>query len=285
MSLFTQSTLSAAWRTRSSELSARTLQPYNDILYEVLVANFESRRDELQAEILKVIQSASSLRDLSIPLWSYKTTIYQESRKVLAKLPSFQPMEERMRRRGYHCTVGTVPETFDPETVETNDSEYGWTYSWDTAPVSVGKVIRGTDLCHRLALLFGDSFRVESRLIATKRLTDPFPTTILHSELWLNYYPRGLLACVHTAQAAVRQKYEEYTAPVRAAWVVPYVWEGVPSTVRRMEGTLTPPPSPRPPSPPPLIRAVRLNPEEEDEVLIPCYCGYHHEEPPEPEDE
>ena len=119
MSLFSNSKLHSAWSTRSWEIQAQLLQDSSDLLYDHLRRDFMDRRQSLQANLIEVIKTAGSLKDLQIPLWTYHTT-------VLPKLPSedYEKVVGHLRRHGYEWSIGQVNPDFNPEEIEL------WAWNW-----------------------------------------------------------------------------------------------------------------------------------------------------------
>jgi hypothetical protein len=236
MSLFSNSKLLSAWFTRSGEIDAQRLQDSSDLLYNHLRREFVSRRQSLQTDLLEVIKTAASPRDLQIPLWTFHTSfVPQLSREDYAKV------QGHLRRYGYEWSIGLVDNYFDPERTEV--FEWGW--QWKSRPVTIHQIVNYTDLLPRLALLFGLDFHVVATRVAVKSLSDPADVKVYKTELQLRYYPKGLPRALWDKQVTVREKYADYAAPVHEANV--HLWTGVPSVV---EAPSTPPPAPAAEAPP-----------------------------------
>jgi hypothetical protein len=234
MSLFSNSKLQAAWSTRSWEIEAQRLQDANDLLYDYLRYQFVACRRTLQDELIEVIKSAKSLKDLQIPLWSYHTTF-------LPKLPreDYEKVQSHIRRHGYEWSIGLVDKYFDAET----SVYYEWNWLWKTRPVTIHNLVNKTDLLRRLALLFGTDFRIVARSVAIKTLEEFGGVKVYKTELQLQYYPNGLPRHYLDEVLYTQEKYADYKAPVREALV--HLWTGVPSVVQSLppSRSSTPPPS------------------------------------------
>lgn len=238
MSLFSSSKLLSAWSTRSWEIDAQRLQDSSDLLYDRLRTDFLSRRQSLQADLLEVIKTAASPRDLQIPLWTFHTSfVPQLSREDYAKV------QGHLRRYGYEWSIGLVDQYFDPERIEV----FEWDYQWKSRPVTVQRIVKHTDLLYRIALLFGLDFQVVAVPVAVKTLSYPAGVKVYKTELQLKYYPKGLPRAVWDKQVQVREKYADYAAPIHEAYV--HLWTGIPSA---REAPSTPPPAPAAEAPPPL---------------------------------
>ena len=238
MSLFSNSKLHSAWSTRSWEIQAQLLQDSSDLLYDHLRRDFMDRRQSLQANLIEVIKTAGSLKDLQIPLWTYHTT-------VLPKLPSedYEKVVGHLRRHGYEWSIGQVNPHFNPEEIEL----WAWNWQWKTRPVTINTIVKKTDLLRRLALLFGTDYRVVATPVAVKTVEGFDDLKVYKTQLQLHYYPQGLPRYHMDSLLHTQEKYADYKAPVHEAYV--HLWTGVPSVVS----------PPLPPSrsstpPPPLER-------------------------------
>ena len=247
MSLFSNSKLLTAWSTRSWEIEAQRLQDASDLLYNHLRRDFMARRQTLQADLLEVIQSAASPRDLQIPLWTFHTSyVPQLSREDYAKV------QGHLRRHGYEWSIGLVDMYFDPEGVEV----FEWDWQWKSRPVTVQRIVKYTDLLPRLALLFGLDFQVVPTHAGVKKLSDPGGVQVYKTDLQLKYYPKGLPRSLWDKQVTVRERYADYAAPVHENYV--HLWTGVPSVTEPIHpplpasGSSTPPPS-APAEAPPVL--------------------------------
>ena len=279
MSLFQTYALTSAWQARKAETRVQRLQAYSDILYQLLADDFRSRRAELQSDMQDAIRTATSLRELSIPLWTYNSAYYRDRWADIYRTANFEQTQSELRAKGHDWYVGLVDDLFDPMTTDTDDTYEGWTYSWTKAPVTVAEIVKKTDLCKRLSLLFGDRLIITPVVIRETYEACPLNVLVRTISLTLHFYPNGLPLYLSSPLAEVRSKYANYVPAVYEP-NSPYVWRGIP--VPR-----TPPPSSPPSSPPPIRRSVILNPEDEDDVAAElfCYCGARHTYFTEPEDE
>lgn len=244
MSLFSNSKLHAAWSTRSWEIKAQSLQDASDLLYDHLRRDFVARRQTLQADLLEVIKTAGSLRDLHIPLWTYHAScIPPLDRGEYAKVQS------HLRRHGYEWSIGLVHPDFDPENTET----WGWEWQWKSRPSTVKQLVKHTDLLRRLSLLFGADFYVTVCPVAVKTLDDLHGIKVYKNQLQLHYYPKGLPQNCRENLLYIQEKYADYAAPVHEEHV--HLWTGVPSVVEPPlppSRCSTPPPPLEREEPPPL---------------------------------
>lgn len=295
MPLFSNSKLLSAWSTRTWEINAQRLQDNSDILYDCLRSEFLARRQDLQASLLEVIQTSTTKQDLEIPLWTYH---YSSFVKPFSEIPPavLSETKELLRKKGYNWIVGLVRPWLNSE-----DLDRYWTleYLWEMPPTSVHTLLRKTDILERLALLFGDNFRIVSVPMSTRTLSEPTEVRIIKAELRLQYFPKGLPSYLQEKHNRARERYADYACP---EWYGrPYVWSGC----REEKRPQTPPPPPVPAEPPALPRrsnggGIQL-PEQDDvyrrldfsvdtydgpdalehaarDMLASCYCGHHHEE-------
>jgi hypothetical protein len=182
MALFNDNLLVTSWDMRLHELKAQRLQAYNDMLYEHLRADFTSRAATLQDSLLEVIRTAPYKEALSIPLWTFHST-YIVNLSSAYNSPGFSEFQDMLRDKGYEWTVGAIN------------------------PESVSRIVKPTDLLDRLALLFGNNFRVTTAVVDSERLTEPFEACVYRYELRLQYFPRGVSTALREKQDAVRAKY------------------------------------------------------------------------------
>jgi hypothetical protein len=278
MSLFSTLKLATAWSTRSREIEAQRLQEHSDLLYDVLRSDFVARRQSLQDDLLHVIQNANSKTELHIPLWSYNYTYHVTKHSDISP-EVYVEMLDTIRKNGYQWSVGLL----EPGTSVEDDL-------WEKYPTSVESVFRKTDLLQRLAILFGDDYRISIFPVSVKFLTEPYEARVVKCELRLHYYPKGLPDYMWNKHDEVRQRYMDYAAP---EWNgTPAVWTGCrddPPALPPSRAS-TPPPPLVSDEPPPLARrsnggGVQLLGEDFDGVsrrlsfnVSPCHCGYHHEE-------
>ena len=280
MSLFNSNTLGAAWSARSREIEAQRLQEHNDILYEYLRHDILARKDALQEDLLETIKTATHKTELSIPIWTYYHA------RLLQKPTDVEPetyveTKEYIHKNGYDWTVGLVRPGYDVHDLEINP------YLWEKPTASVHTVIRKTDILQRIALLFGDNFRVVCVVPpVSMRVRGPMEADVKWSLLVLHYFPRGLPEHFQRSQRAVKDRYAAYRG---SEWVgTPYVWKG------RREAppsrASTPPPPLVADEPPPLARRSNgggIQRDEDDDVeevrrrlafsVSPCHCGYYHD--------
>jgi hypothetical protein len=244
MALFNTNLLSISWDMRVHELNAQRLQRHNDMLYNYLRRDLMTRSESLEDDLLEVIRTADSKLDLEIPIWSFNRLFFAQNPATLPprELAHFQGW---IRQKGYDWSIGRVHEGFDPATIELVD----WGWEWQSPPVTVHQIVQKTDLLQRLALLFGDDYRIEARIAgATKQIREPFESYVYTTELRLHYYPKGLPTALQVKRETVRTKYAGSNAPVGEEYV--HLWTGVPVKAEPS----TPPPAPIPPSPPVLPR-------------------------------
>jgi hypothetical protein len=142
----------------NSNVLANDLQPYNDLLFNIISDEIKTRRGRILEHFkTNIKETPGNVRSVSVPLWSYNVrhflTTRQEYYTELAKLSYMERVtkdaEDRALRKihednGWHWTIGVE------SSVQYLDEETRWTLR----PVPVDLVVRKTDLLQRLSNLF-----------------------------------------------------------------------------------------------------------------------------------
>lgn len=219
--VFDPEDITKTWKARKAELKLEEMQGFSAMLFKYLHDDILSRRDQIYADLAAVVRNAHEADRLATPLWSYMTTKFREN------TPSYYQQRGEVRRRGLDWTIS------NPE---------------NTRHESVGKVIRKTDLCDRLSLMFGSDFVVRDELAPHVETSADWVAS--RRQLVLVYLPRGPSPRTATQRAAIYARFG-YTLPEGA----PVLYAG--------EGLLdvTPPPQPPREDPPPIVRPGRQTPQ------------------------
>lgn len=280
---FSNASIFSAWTKRKNELRASHLQPYSDILYELVKDDILARRKEIHADLHKVISTARYPSEFSVPLWTYCTTFYSEPRHTLTPAVASET-DAMVKRNGYEWYIGYVRST-EPQ-------EWDAMWRWRD-PQPVHHVVRFTDFLQRLSLLFGtEQYRVSYQVVSQKFISKPTELVVQKVSIMLHYHPKGVYGKMFDKLRAAAVKYESYPPPDLLNLLQPYVWKGV---VEQEPGfsNRTPPPPPVPDAPPPLARRSNgggiqhyEGPDALEEAArdlvrefdAECYCGYHHDE-------
>jgi hypothetical protein len=166
MTSFATTELAQAWNDRKLDMKLTRTKLYSDILYNRLAAEILNSREEIDRKLHECIRTATKPSDLSIPIFAFK------ARHGLNPAGDLRLWTDGLcKKEGWHWTM------------QANGDRY---------PVSHYSVVRNTDLCQRLALLFdGKHFWVSCRPKA--ELVQGLGASIVREhEIVLHYYPGGL---------------------------------------------------------------------------------------------
>jgi hypothetical protein len=183
--------LAKNWAQRKEELLANQLQPYADILYDIITRSLDI--PTVIAQLVEKAKTAGSVRDLSVPIWTFKhcPTYYTHRHDLSGSLHVDRVRAgdveakhaEIIYREGW---VGLL---------KTERFESTWDYDWYTelSTQEIDRVFRKTDLKHRLALLFGGRrFTVTVRHTSREEVIDGISFYPQTNEVTLNYYPNDI---------------------------------------------------------------------------------------------
>lgn len=204
--------LETAWAARRSRL---TLDSYCSVLFDILKWDLPSA-GEIRDSLLDAATTATSPRDIRVPVWTYLTRHWTQPRSgdVDAELEDAQTI----RQYGWHWTVGT-------------DHSDGFATWQGLRQKPVDYIVKKTDILDRIAAQYGPTF-------TCIRSTLPIATaerfTVVKTTIWLTYCPRG-----------------RCPPPTRPPYLLKDDELGI---LYRGEPLRTPPPSPRTEEPPPLKR-------------------------------
>lgn len=158
-------TIEADANLHNKEVAAKSLQPYNDLLFKIVCDHVRARRDALVEDIRKKIQETPSrVVTIAVPLWSYNVRYFYKSREQYCAEIRNMPQEHRFatldedRRlqmadnvNGWNWTIGAE---FDGDLPPRSISplEPWYPPACDVLPpVPVDVVVRKTDLLKRLS--------------------------------------------------------------------------------------------------------------------------------------
>jgi hypothetical protein len=214
--------LATNWAQRKEELVASQLQPYADILYDIISRSLDI--PALMAQLVEKAKTAGSVRDLAVPIWTYKhSPTYYTHKHDLTGSHHVDRVRagdveakhaEIMYREGW---VGLL---------NTERFESTWDYDWYTelSTQEIDRVFRKTDLKDRLALLFGGRrFTVTVRHTTRTEVVDGITFYPQTNEVTLNYYPHDIPDYARKALGKAAVKYAAH--------------EPLPSVTRAIEGT------------------------------------------------
>lgn len=269
---FLETAISTAWETQRKALRAQQLQNHNDMLFTVVRDDILGRRAALHQDLMTVARTSLTPQGLTIPLWTYKVAHYGQPFKTVVGTPEFDSMEEMLKRKGHHWTVGLVNPSFNLDTFALNPEEdLDSLWRWRT-PQPVDYVIRSTDFMNRIALLFGEfHYWVSKRVVGRTILNYPLEVVVETVELTLHYFPRGTNGRAREALQKTKAKYEAHW-PTDLAGLRPYVWKGMPEPGFSNASPIA---SAVPASPPPLLK--RSNCTGIARRLFTSSCHYQHD--------
>lgn len=144
----------------------KDLQPYNDILFNIIRNEIESNPDSIIDQFRrKIRESTGHVKTVSVPLWTYNTRFFNTSRQDYNReLLKLNPVELGIKCRedrelmklhrdnGWHWMVGVS----SGKSYQWNDDYTGVTLqeNWTLKQVPVDLVLRKTDILLRLSNLF-----------------------------------------------------------------------------------------------------------------------------------
>ncbi len=245
-----------AWTEHKTNMNATRMERYSNILYDRLAMIFQNSQEAINHTMLKAIRESKRNSDLTIPLYSYRARVFDEETP--------QPERTRLDRL---CV----------------DEGWHWTaqIEGDRYPVSHYAVIRYTNLCQRLSLLFGgNNYWVSWRFVRPVK-SQPY-MVVSEYELTLQYFPDGLPEARRAALDRVKPStLPPNTAPI--SWTEHFPWVERPRAPAPVYAT---PPRPvrfAPPPPPELLRHRRAAgggdvreydsfEEAARDLMRECYC-------------
>ena len=172
----------SAWADRARVLARQRYERYGDLLYAYLLDLLVPKKDSTFNALIAKINTASSPREIEVPLWSY-TACYSKVK------------EDRL----WDTRIGT--------------KLFGGVSA--LPPESIYAVIHNTDILHRLASAYGADFYVYDKVSETLSQSDRRVQT--RRTIMLAYYPYGLPEAL---SKRVREAYEAQIgrAPYTPSW-------------------------------------------------------------------
>ena len=194
------------WAQRKDEILANTLQPYADILYNIISRSLDI--PDIMRALVEKAKTANYVHDLSLPIWAYKhCNVPYAHRHTLdgadhvnrVRAGSVEAKQaEIMYREGW---VGLL---------KTERWEDEFDHDWYTvlSAQEIDRVFRKTDLKHRLALLFGGRrFTVSVRHGSREKVVDGMTFYPQTCEVMLNYFPNDIPDYARKALGKAALKY------------------------------------------------------------------------------
>lgn len=179
------------WARRKDELVANQMQPYADILYDIISRSLDI--PGLMRALVEKAKTAGSVRDLSVPIWTYKhcPTYYTHKHDL-----SGSAHVERVRAGDVEAKQAEIMYREGwMGLLKTERFETVWDRDWYTelSTQEIDRVFRKTDLKDRLALLFGGRrFTVTVRHATREEVVDGITFYPQTCEVTLNYYPNDI---------------------------------------------------------------------------------------------
>jgi hypothetical protein len=194
------------WARRKDELLANQLQPYADILYDIILRSLDI--PDLMRALVEKAKTANYVHDLAVPIWTYKhchvpyahrNTLDGASHVERVRAGNVEAKQaEIMYREGW---VGLLK-------TERWEDEYDHDWYTDLSAQEIDRVFRKTDLKHRLALLFGGRrFTVSVRHKTEEKVVDGMTFYPQTCEVTLNYYPNDIPDYARKALGKTAVKY------------------------------------------------------------------------------
>lgn len=219
---FKPETINKSWKLRSLSLQ---LQPYNDALFKRIHDDVILHRATFFERLKTAAENISSPHERpSISIWGFAEMRFDKF------LDDYAEQLEEARRRGFDTTIMNLQGTHD---------------------MSVGRVVRNTDILPRLSLMFGPDYSVHVRTISECNFEDLYGGDevrrdkddaaapmrygrMLERDIIVVYNPPGTMGdYMRARKAAAAIKYGEET-PCQA-----------PRTPPRVMRLSSPPPAPK----------------------------------------
>lgn len=209
---FSSYTAEQLWAKRAVELTAKRLQPYNDLLFKHMMSVIDF--PGAISALMEKIKVAKDKRDLSVPIWEFNHCRLPDGyRQQVEYMPHIELVcagnedakrAEVIHANGWRGLVGTtrVNEWY-------GDTEFHYNLQ------EIEYVFRKTDLKQRLALEFGG--RYFSITIGRKwdtKTVDGEEYHIQKCQVLLEYFPYGLPAYKLKDLGAVALKYTTHVSEV-----------------------------------------------------------------------
>lgn len=206
------------------EIVVKDLQPYNDMLFKLIVDDLAARKDELMESMRTQVRETSGKVDrVTIPIWSYVTRFYKmDAREHRDKLVAMSYYERQATRaadeahdrmcndNGWIWKFGVRSKLRYFEWDGADGGEYD--YNWFLPPVPVDVIFRKTDLLHRLSRAFSPDTWIVRR---NEDIVHQDKRCIVNKmQLYAVFYPRGIpeVSKINLLRA-VAEKYPESYDP------------------------------------------------------------------------
>jgi len=197
------------WARRKDELLANQLQPYADILYDIISRSLDI--PDLMRALVEKAKTANYVHELAVPIWTYKHchvpyahthTLDGASHVERVRAGNVEAKQaEIMYREGW---VGLLK-------TERWEDEFDHDWYNVLSAQEIDRIFRKTDLKHRLALLFGGRrFTVSVRHKTEEKVVDGMTFYPQTCEVTLNYYPNDIPDHARKALGKAAAKYAGY---------------------------------------------------------------------------
>jgi len=200
------------------------LQPYNDLLFKLLMDDLTARKNEIMESMKTQIRETQGKVDrVTVPIWSYVTRFYNmEAREYRDKMASMSYVDRQATHaadkahnrmchdNGWIWTFGVRSKLRYFEWDGADGGEYD--YKWFLPPVPVDVIFRKTDLLQRLSRAFSpDTWIVRGNqdlVHQDKRCV------VRKMQLYAVFYPSGIPQLYKlNALHAVAEKYPNSYIP------------------------------------------------------------------------
>lgn len=183
--------LATNWERRKDELVANQLQPYADILYDIISRSLDI--PALMRDLVEKAKTADSVRDLSVPIWTYKhcPTVYTHRHTLDGShhVERVRAGDEEAKRAEIMYREGWVGRLM----TERWEDEFDTDWYTVLSAQDIDRVFRKTDLKNRLALIFGGRrFTVSVRHASREEVVDGLTFYPQTCEVTLNYFPNHI---------------------------------------------------------------------------------------------
>jgi len=204
--------LQAEASKHNTEVLAEELQPYNDLLFDIITKELATKKEEIVASLKEQIKTTQGrVKSVGVPIWSYNTRIYTKTREEHNEELMAMPYGDRVRQlaedreqsqrctdNGSHWTIGVA------SSIQWLDEET----RWSLRPVPVDLVVRKTDLLQRIAVEFCDCVWVARS--CGERIYNTANFFVQRMDLHAYFYVGGLKPHHKTQTLSVRRKYAGY---------------------------------------------------------------------------
>jgi hypothetical protein len=207
-------------KENADTVEEKRLQPYNDILFSLIMEKILSNTEPLLSELKEKIRTSEVARDYMVPIWEFQSISWHQSlhekRQYMPSLtdPSDFDVHALIRRHRYSTEIGTRVFYDTEHPLYWEDSpDSNWEYN--LRPVKVFSVFKKTDLLERLNAEFGTLFKVElNPVFLCKPVEGVCGFTSYRTTVHLVYMGRDAKMSKLKQLLAVAKKYERHSSYV-----------------------------------------------------------------------